>query len=63
MASVDEGTICPKSPDGPEAPHSPDWNTITVDFDGGEAYIDVSCQFCGRSGCLGTDSLRERITW
>jgi hypothetical protein len=61
---MDEDQTCPKNPDGPGEPHSPDWTTISVEYDGGEAYIEVNCRFCGGSGCIGTDKLlQDGITW
>jgi len=48
--------------DGQE--HLPDWETVTVDHDGDETYIDISCSKCGKSGCIGTASrLEEEIDW
>lgn len=44
--------------------HIPDWSTITVTFDGGEYYIDISCKECGASGCIGNQkTLVEGINW
>lgn len=44
--------------------HIPNWKTVTISSDGGETYIDVCCQNCGRSGCLGTSkTLTANITW
>jgi hypothetical protein len=51
--------LCPKAADGK---HQPDPKTLTVEHDGDEAYIDVSCGLCGRSGCVGKfDS--EEVAW
>jgi hypothetical protein len=33
---MDEDQTCPQNPDGPGEPHSPDWTTIKVEYDGGE---------------------------
>jgi len=56
---VDED-ICPKSSSGV---HTPDWNSVTVTHDG-EAYLDVNCVDCGRSGCIGSaKTLEEGISW
>jgi hypothetical protein len=55
---VDED-ICPKT----GVVHTPDWSTVTVTHDG-EAYIDVNCVNCGRSGCIGSaKTLTEGISW
>jgi hypothetical protein len=44
--------------------HSPDWGSVTIAYDGGETYIDVNCEHCGQSGCVGTHvTLAEGITW
>jgi len=56
---IDQDAICE---DG--EPHIPDWSTVTVDHDGDDTYIDVSCSKCGRSGCIGKAStLEEDISW
>jgi len=45
-------------------PHEPDWNSVHVESDGGEYYVDVNCKHCGRSGCIGTSKiLKEEIDW
>ena len=50
---------CPQNDGG----HEPDWTSAHVEFDG-DAYIDVNCKHCGRSGCIGSAvSLAERISW
>ena len=59
--AADPDDICPKN-NGQR--HVPDWNTVTTEWDGGELYLDVRCEQCGRSGCIGTDKLlAESITW
>ena len=56
----DEDDECPESNNG----HEPDWNTLKVESDGGEYYIDVNCKLCGRSGCVGnTQTLANEISW
>jgi hypothetical protein len=56
----DEDDICPKT----RKRHRPDWKTVTTEYDADEIYVDVSCQDCGRSGCVGTSaSLAEGICW
>jgi hypothetical protein len=52
---------CPDAMDG----HKPDWGTLTVGRDGsGKVYLDVTCERCGRSGCVGTvDTLADKIDW
>ena len=58
---MEDDDICPKSDDGE---HEPDWSTVFVDHDGGQAYIDVNCKLCGRSGCVGSEkTLTEDISW
>lgn len=50
---------CPQDDGG----HEPDWTSAHVEFDG-EAYLDVNCKHCGRSGCIGSEkSLTEQISW
>lgn len=52
---------CPDSEDGS---HSPDWRTVQVSSDGELTYIDVSCEYCGASGCVGTNlTLAADIAW
>ena len=52
---------CPETEDHN---HVPDWESVHVDSDGGEYYIDVTCSACGRSGCLGTaKTLADNISW
>jgi hypothetical protein len=54
---------CSSSPDG-KGPHIPDWDTISINHDGDEVYIDISCSECGCSGCVGKMStLEEDINW
>ncbi len=44
--------------------HEPDWHTLKVEWDVDEAYIDVNCGRCGRSGCLGIGAvLAQTIAW
>jgi hypothetical protein len=48
----------------PGRQHEPDLASVQVTHDGGEAYIDVSCKHCGRSGCIGLASaLVESVDW
>ena len=43
--------------------HEPDWTSAHVEFDG-DAYIDVACTHCGRSGCIGSAAtLTAQISW
>lgn len=52
---------CSESPLGR---HIPDWSTVSATYDGGEAYVDVNCMYCGRSGCAGTNTtLSKSIQW
>lgn len=56
---LDEDDVCPKT----GKLHSPDWSTLHVEHDG-EAYVDVNCKDCGRSGCVGSSlTLAEDISW
>lgn len=44
--------------------HKVDFYSILVTYDGDEAYVDVNCIQCGRSGCLGTlTALKEGVQW
>lgn len=53
-----------RCPDSPTQTHEPDWSSCSVTHDGGEAYIDVNCKLCGRSGCVGTSkNLIDGINW
>jgi hypothetical protein len=55
--------LCPQGKDS-NWKHVPDWQTVVVTSDGGETYIDLACQNCGRSGCVGTArTLTENICW
>jgi hypothetical protein len=52
---------CNMSSDGK---HDPDWKTVTIDDDGGQLYVDVSCKACGNSGCIGDlITLKDDIDW
>lgn len=42
-------THCLRSPTGE---HVPDEDTIHLEPDGGDWYVDVNCVHCGRSGCI-----------
>jgi hypothetical protein len=56
----DEDT-CPETKNGK---HVPDWNSITISQDGDELYIDISCEECGQSGCVGNkNTLVAGINW
>jgi len=53
--------ICPNDSEGI---HRPDWATMHIESDGGTWYVDVNCQLCGRSGCVGTQAtLSNDINW
>lgn len=52
-------TQCPRSPNGK---HVPDENTIHLEADGGDWYVDVNCIHCGRSGCIAKFDA-ERVDW
>ena len=44
--------------------HEPDWNTVNIQHDGGEDYVDVNCKKCGESGCVGSlKALKRSIQW
>ena len=44
--------------------HEPDWNTVNIQHDGGEDYVDVNCKKCGESGCVGSlKTLEKNIQW
>jgi hypothetical protein len=44
--------------------HEPNWNNISVEFDGLDKYVDVPCKDCGRSGCVGNmEMLKKGIIW
>lgn len=50
---------CPQHDGG----HAPDWTSVHVEFDG-NAYVDVACKHCGRSGCVGPEEkLTSEISW
>ena len=52
---------CKKAKDGK---HEPDWDSVSLDSDGGEVYVDVSCKHCGEGGCVGTSkTLADDIDW
>lgn len=62
MNEAEYGTeeICPKHAAG----HEPNWNTVTVEADGGTVYLDVCCKHCGRSGCITTiKRLEAEVAW
>ena len=59
-AEIDPDDLCPVT----QQRHQPDWKSTSVEHDGGETYIDVSCTDCGRSGCVGTTkTLAGGICW
>tara|TARA_R100001086_G_scaffold238330_1_gene162980 strand:+ start:374 stop:703 length:330 start_codon:yes stop_codon:yes gene_type:complete len=40
--------------------HEPDWKSVTIN----SGYIDVNCEKCGVSGCIGTSTtLESDIMW
>jgi hypothetical protein len=44
--------------------HIPNWRTTTTDHDGSSFYLDVTCKYCGRSGCVGSlKKLEESVNW
>ena len=48
----------------PEAcKHEPDWETISITWSHGTAFVDVNCRWCGISGCAGTSETLELIDW
>jgi hypothetical protein len=55
-----EEDVCPQA-DGQR--HKPDFKTLQIQYDGDEAYIDVNCEHCGRSGCLAVVPRDEEICW
>lgn len=42
--------FCPKTADGK---HVPNVQTLHIEYDGEDAYFDLNCKHCGRSGCAG----------
>lgn len=53
--------VCVKSP---TLKHEPDWDTVEVAVDGEAVYLDVTCKYCGASGCIGeTNKLAAGISW
>ena len=50
--------ICPNLPG--EQRHVPDPGTLRVDYDGEDAYVDVSCKYC--LGCVGKFD-PESVDW
>jgi|GEM_PF-6206851 len=51
--------FCPQNPAG----HEPDWTSVHIEFDG-DAYVDVVCKHCGRSGCVGPEkALASETSW
>jgi len=58
---IDQDDICVASK---TKRHIPDWNSVQVNHDGDEIYIDVNCSKCGISGCIGTrEKLIDGIQW
>lgn len=56
---VESDDRCPKAEDGK---HKPNIHTLTLTVDGGQAYVDVTCSICGRSGCVCKFDPDE-VTW
>ena len=57
--TIEPNDTCPNAASGQ---HVPDVLTVTVTFDGADAYFDVNCALCGQSGCAGKfDS--ELVDW
>lgn len=56
---LENGSHCPIGKNGK---HKPDINTLSVNHDGDDAYIDVNCGLCGRSGCIGKFD-EEQVNW
>ena len=62
--SDESGTedFCPKGDPETGNRHVPDWDTLHVESEGGQWYVDVSCIHCGRSGCV-CKAEPEDIDW
>ncbi len=57
----DDPNYCP---DGPDHFHSMDMGTLSIQSSGdGTAYIDVNCEHCGRSGCVGHVYDTQSVDW
>ena len=50
---------CQVAPDGK---HEPNLQTLHIEYDGDDAYIDLNCKHCGRSGCAGKFAPAE-VAW
>lgn len=60
-SNEDTPGVCPENPVGV---HTPDWSTVYALEDGDAWYLDVHCQACGRSGCIGNvRDLVDNISW
>ena len=47
----------------PNGHHEPNWDTVHIDVDG-DAYLDVNCRHCGKTGCLGSvNNLLDNLSW
>lgn len=48
----------------PDRRHVVNWQSLSVQPDGGDYYIDVNCAACGKSGCLGSAAdLAVHVSW
>ncbi len=51
---------CPSAPDWQ---HVPDPGTFYVYDTTNGVYLDVSCRYCGHSGCAGRFDLESKVEW
>ena len=64
MMTVESEEMMPDSEIKEECNHEPDWNSVQVNHEEVETYIDINCIFCGMSGCVGNErTLTNDINW
>ena len=57
---MERDNYCYKAPD---QQHEVDNDSACLQSDGGAVYVDVSCKYCGRSGCVGRIVLADEVYW
>lgn len=60
MTDEKAADYCPKAPDHV---HVVALSSVSIEYDADAAYVDVSCAFCGRSGCLAKVDVDAHVDW
>lgn len=60
LDELEAADYCPKAPDHV---HVIALSSVYIEYDADAAYVDVSCAFCGRSGCLAKVDVDAHVDW